>query len=57
MVKNEGGATRKGTSVVAVDNAVWIEHGHDSEQETPPQRSCNSIVTGKKIDNSMHHPR
>ncbi len=49
--------TRKGTSVVAVDDTVRVEHGHNSEQKTAPQSNSDSIIAGEKINDSMHHPR
>ena len=49
-------ATRKGTSVVSVDDPIGIEHGDDSKQEATAQGDSHRVVTGKKIDDAVHHP-
>lgn len=44
------------TPVVAVDDSVWVEHGHDLEHEILPQGLRLRRVADQEFYNSFHHP-
>ena len=50
-------ATRQWASVVAVDDAVGVQHGDDFEHEVVSEYLCLRIVrVGQKIEDTLHHP-
>ena len=45
------------TSIVAIDNAIWIEHGYHFEDKVLSQKSSLMIVwISQKGEHSSHHP-
>ena len=41
---------------LAIDDAVWIEHGHDLEDELLTQRLGRGLVAEQVVDRTLHHP-
>ena len=48
--------TSKVASIVAVDYAVWVEHGNNLEAKTVAQQSCIEAGSREEVKHTLHHP-
>ena len=47
---------RQGASVVTIDDAIWIEHGYDLEDESVSEELGSFFIAHQEVEYPIHHP-
>jgi hypothetical protein len=46
----------KRAAIVAVNNAIWVDHGEDLKDKVIPEQSGLGFLRGDELQELMHHP-